>query len=102
MEPPKRSIRKTLVYVSRAKSARNHPTPRTHVRNLQVYRRRKKKRNNSRLCFSLPPLIPKPITQSLHLTTLSKEDFGRVSRTFIHNGVVVSCSNTQQLALLSS
>jgi hypothetical protein len=41
-----------------------------------------------------PPLsLPIPIDLRLHLTPLSKEDFGRVSRTFIHNGVVVSCNH---------
>jgi hypothetical protein len=60
------------------------------------------RRNISRLCFSLPPFIPKSIAQSLHLTTLSKEDFGRVSRTFIHNGVVVSCIDHIRVSLPSS
>jgi hypothetical protein len=33
----------------------------------------------------------KPTSQSLHLASLGKKDFGGVSGTLIHNGVVVSC-----------
>jgi hypothetical protein len=60
------------------------------------------KRNISRLCFSLPLSVPKSIIQSLHLASLSKEDFGRVSRTFIHNGVVVSCMDRIRVSFPSS
>lgn len=39
----------------------------------------------------LPSNILELIHRSLYLASLGEEDFGRVCRTLIHNGIVVSC-----------
>lgn len=39
----------------------------------------------------LPSHILELIHRSLYLASLGEEDFGRVCRTLIHNGIVVSC-----------
>jgi hypothetical protein len=130
LDHPSTSIRKGTEYILlRAKSGKNEPLPDSinqqpsqlpsqskpfhkpaapsqrpnpnHFKKEKRDKYRREKENPSRLRPPLP--IPKLIDNlSLHLTPLSKEDFGRVSRTFIHNGVVVSYFLPTLAFLLSS